>query len=163
MILEDADLSAAVPAGVAACYINSGQTCSAPHPHAGTPVAPGRGGSAGRGGGREIHAPATPSTPRPASGPSSPKTQLERVRGYIKKGVDEGATLLTGGAEAPEGLERGYFVRPTVFSNVTRDMTIAQEEIFGPGALHHPLRHRGGGGRDRQRHRLRTGRRRLGR
>ena len=46
--------------------------------------------------------------------------------------MDEGATLLTGGAEAPEGLDRGYFVRPTVFSNVTHDMTIAQEEIFGP-------------------------------
>ena len=54
------------------------------------------------------------------------------MRGYISKGVDEGATLLTGGAELPEGLDKGYFVRPTVFSNVTRDMTIAQEEIFGP-------------------------------
>jgi len=54
------------------------------------------------------------------------------VRGYIKKGIDEGATLLTGGAEAPEGLDKGYYVRPTVFSNVTNDMTIAQEEIFGP-------------------------------
>ena len=65
-------------------------------------------------------------------GPLVSATQLERVRGYIKKGVDEGATLLTGGAELPEGLDKGYFVRPTVFSNVTRDMTIAQEEIFGP-------------------------------
>jgi aldehyde dehydrogenase (NAD+) len=59
-------------------------------------------------------------------------TQRERVRGYIHKGEDEGATLLTGGAEAPEGLDKGYFVRPTVFSNVSQNMTIAQEEIFGP-------------------------------
>ena len=54
------------------------------------------------------------------------------MRGYIQKGVDEGAKLLTGGAEAPEGQDTGYFVRPTVFSNVNSDMTIAQEEIFGP-------------------------------
>jgi acyl-CoA reductase-like NAD-dependent aldehyde dehydrogenase len=54
------------------------------------------------------------------------------VRGYIEKGQEEGARLVTGGAEAPEGLERGYFVRPTVFSDVTPEMTIAQEEIFGP-------------------------------
>jgi aldehyde dehydrogenase (NAD+) len=54
------------------------------------------------------------------------------VRGFIQKGIDEGATLLTGGTEAPEGLETGYYVAPTVFTNVTRDMTIAREEIFGP-------------------------------
>ena len=54
------------------------------------------------------------------------------MRGYIEKGVAEGAKLVTGGAEAPEGLDRGYFVRPTVFSEVTPEMTIAQEEIFGP-------------------------------
>jgi aldehyde dehydrogenase (NAD+)/betaine-aldehyde dehydrogenase len=54
------------------------------------------------------------------------------VRGYIEKGVEEGAKLLTGGAEAPDGLDKGYYVRPTVFSDVRNDMTIAQEEIFGP-------------------------------
>ncbi len=54
------------------------------------------------------------------------------MRGYIAKGIDEGATLLTGGAATPEGLDKGFFVAPTVFSNVTTDMTIAQEEIFGP-------------------------------
>ena len=54
------------------------------------------------------------------------------MRGYIEKGIDEGADLVTGGPDAPEGLDTGYFVKPTVFSNVTRDMTIAQEEIFGP-------------------------------
>ena len=65
-------------------------------------------------------------------GPLVSETQLERVRGYIEKGQAEGARLVTGGAEPPEGLDEGYFVRPTVFSDVTTDMTIAQEEIFGP-------------------------------
>jgi aldehyde dehydrogenase (NAD+)/betaine-aldehyde dehydrogenase len=65
-------------------------------------------------------------------GPLVSAAQRERVRGYIQKGIDEGATLLTGGAEAPDGLDKGYFVRPTVFSNVKPGMTIEQEEIFGP-------------------------------
>ena len=65
-------------------------------------------------------------------GPLVSDTQRERVRGYIEKGEAEGAKLLTGGAAPPEGLEKGYFVRPTVFSDVTPEMTIAQEEIFGP-------------------------------
>jgi aldehyde dehydrogenase (NAD+) len=54
------------------------------------------------------------------------------VRSYINKGIEEGANLLVGGAETPEGLEKGFFVQPTIFSDVTRDMTIAREEIFGP-------------------------------
>ncbi len=65
-------------------------------------------------------------------GPLVSGVQQERVRGYIQQGLDEGATLVTGGVDAPDGLEQGFFVQPTVFSNVTRDMTIAQEEIFGP-------------------------------
>jgi acyl-CoA reductase-like NAD-dependent aldehyde dehydrogenase len=60
------------------------------------------------------------------------EAQRERVRGYIRKGVEEGAKLVAGGDEPPKGVERGYFVRPTVFSEVTPEMTIAQEEIFGP-------------------------------
>ena len=65
-------------------------------------------------------------------GPVVSERQREIVRDYIKKGVDEGAKLVTGGAEPPEGTSGGYYVRPTVFSEVTSDMTIAQEEIFGP-------------------------------
>jgi acyl-CoA reductase-like NAD-dependent aldehyde dehydrogenase len=65
-------------------------------------------------------------------GPLVSATQRERVRGYIQKGIDEGAKLLTGGVEAPDGLDKGYFVRPTVFSDVRPGMTIEQEEIFGP-------------------------------
>jgi len=65
-------------------------------------------------------------------GPLSSQAQLERVRGYIKKGVDEGAELLAGGADKPEGLPGGYFVKPTIFGKVKNSMAIAQEEIFGP-------------------------------
>jgi acyl-CoA reductase-like NAD-dependent aldehyde dehydrogenase len=65
-------------------------------------------------------------------GPLVSAVQRDRVRSYIDKGIGEGADLLTGGADAPEGLDHGYFVRPTVFSSVRPDMTIAREEIFGP-------------------------------
>src|SRR5258706_6717150 len=65
-------------------------------------------------------------------GPMVTRKQYERVQDYIEKGIDEGATLLTGGPGRPDGLERGYFVRPTVFGNVSNQMTIAREEIFGP-------------------------------
>ena len=78
----------------------------------------------------------------------------DRVRRYINKGIDEGAKLLTGGPTAPEGLDQGYYVRPTVFSEVRTDMTIAQEEIFGPCSVDPAVRHRRGGRRDRQRHGL---------
>ena len=80
----------------------------------------------------ETYTPGDPFDADTRLGPLVSETQRQRVRGYIEKGVDEGATLLTGGAEAPEGLDKGYFVRPTVFSGVRNDMTIAQEEIFGP-------------------------------
>jgi len=76
--------------------------------------------------------PGDPFDPGTTLGPLVSATQRERVRGYIGKGEAEGAKLLTGGAAAPEGLERGYFVRPTVFSDVTPEMTIGREEIFGP-------------------------------
>src|SRR5262249_53489899 len=65
-------------------------------------------------------------------GPVVSKVQWDKIQGLIKKGVEEGATLVTGGAGRPDGLEKGHFVKPTVFGNVTNDMTIAREEIFGP-------------------------------
>ncbi len=65
-------------------------------------------------------------------GPVASRSQQESVRSYIQKGIEEGATLVTGGPEMPEGRNAGYFIKPTIFSNVTNDMTIAQEEIFGP-------------------------------
>ncbi len=131
VILDDADLSRAIPDGVGKCYLNSGQTCSAltrmlvPREKLGEA--------------EEIAAQAaesfTPGDPFEEStrlGPLVSDTQRERVRGFIEKGESEGAKLITGGAAPPEGLDRGYFVRPTVFSEVTPEMTIAQEEIFGP-------------------------------
>jgi acyl-CoA reductase-like NAD-dependent aldehyde dehydrogenase len=131
LILDDADLSRAVPDGVAKCFLNSGQTCSAL-----TRMLVPREKLAEA---EEIAAATaaafTPGDPFEEStrlGPLVSDTQRQRVRGYIEKGVAEGAKLVAGGAEAPEGLERGYFVRPTVFSEVTAEMTIAQEEIFGP-------------------------------
>src|SRR4029078_6035220 len=65
-------------------------------------------------------------------GPLISETHRDRVVTYIKRGIEEGETLVVGGAEMPEGLEKVYFVRPTVFADVRNDMTIAQEEIFGP-------------------------------
>ena len=65
-------------------------------------------------------------------GPVVNRVQWEKIQGLIKKGIDEGATLVTGGLGLPEGLNKGFYVRPTVFADVTNDMTIAREEIFGP-------------------------------
>ena len=76
--------------------------------------------------------PGDPFAPETTLGPLVSAAQRDRVRGYIKKGIDEGATLLCGGVDPPTGLDQGYYVRPTVFSDVTTTMTIAQEEIFGP-------------------------------
>jgi aldehyde dehydrogenase (NAD+) len=73
-----------------------------------------------------------PADPRIAVGPMASQKQYERVQSYIRKGIEEGAEVLVGGEGRPEGLGAGYFVKPTVFVNVTNDMTIAREEIFGP-------------------------------
>ncbi len=131
LILDDADLDKAIPDGLFKCYINSGQTCSAltrmlvPRDRLAEveqlAVA-----------NAESFTPGDPFDGSTRLGPLVSAVQRDRVRTYIEKGVGEGATLLTGGAEPPDGLDQGFFVRPTVFSNVTRDMTIAREEIFGP-------------------------------
>jgi acyl-CoA reductase-like NAD-dependent aldehyde dehydrogenase len=131
VILDDADLEAAVPDGVAKCFLNSGQTCSAltrmlvPRQKLG--IAEKIAAATA-----DAFTPGDPFEPTTRLGPLVSETQRERVRGYIEKGEAEGAKLLTGGSEPPEGLDRGYFVRGTVFSEVTPEMTIAQEEIFGP-------------------------------
>jgi acyl-CoA reductase-like NAD-dependent aldehyde dehydrogenase len=131
LILDDADLASAVPDGVAKCFLNSGQTCSALTrmlvPRQMLAEAEELAAAAA-----ESFTPGDPFDEGTRLGPLVSDVQRRRVRGYIEKGREEGAKLLTGGAEAPEGLERGYFVRPTVFSDVTPEMTIAQEEIFGP-------------------------------
>jgi acyl-CoA reductase-like NAD-dependent aldehyde dehydrogenase len=131
VILDDADLQTAVTDGVGKAFLNSGQTCSAltrmlvPRSKLAEAeqiaVAAAEGFTVGDPFGGEAKL-----------GPLVSAAQQSRVRDYIQKGIDGGATLLTGGAEQPEGLDKGYYVKPTVFSNVTNDMTIAQEEIFGP-------------------------------
>ncbi len=131
VILEDADLQVAVTDGVAKCFLNSGQTCSALT----RMLVPREQLAEAEQIAAAVAAHFTTGDPFDAEtklGPLVSATQRERVRGYIEKGVQEGARLVAGGAEPPEGLERGYFVQPTVFSDVSTDMTIAQEEIFGP-------------------------------
>jgi len=131
VILEDADLQAAVTDGVAKCFLNSGQTCSALTrmlvPRERLAEAEQIAAAVA-----ESFKPGDPFDAETRLGPLVSDVQRERVRGYIEKGVAEGARLVTGGVEPPEGLDRGYFVAPTVFSDVHTDMTIAQEEIFGP-------------------------------
>jgi len=131
VILDDVDLAKAVPDGVAKCFLNSGQTCSAltrmlvPRQRLAEVEELAKAAA-------ETFTPGDPFDSGTRLGPLVSDVQRERVRGYIEKGIEEGARLITGGAEPPEGLERGYFVRPTVFSEVTPEMTIGQEEIFGP-------------------------------
>jgi aldehyde dehydrogenase (NAD+) len=132
VILDDADLEEAVTDGMAKCYLNSGQTCSALTRMLVPRDKLGQAEQLAATIAEEAFKPGDPFQDGRGLGPLVSEAQLERVRGYIKKGEEEGARLVTGGAEPPEGLERGYFVRPTVFSDVTSDMTIAQEEIFGP-------------------------------
>jgi betaine-aldehyde dehydrogenase len=131
VILDDADFAAAVKGTVNGCYLNSGQTCTALtrmlvpaskyDEAAKLAVEAAKGFTLG-----------DPLQETTRLGPLSSQAQLERVRSYIKKGVDEGAELLTGGADKPEGVPGGYFVKPTIFGKVKNSMTIAQEEIFGP-------------------------------
>ena len=94
-------------------------------------------------------------------GPVVNKTQWDKIQKLIQAGIDEGATLVTGGPGRPDGLDKGYYVKPTVFANVTNDMTIAKEEIFGPVLSILGYDTRRPGDRYRQRHRVRPGRLRL--
>jgi acyl-CoA reductase-like NAD-dependent aldehyde dehydrogenase len=131
VLLDDADFPAAVASGVAACYLNSGQTCSAlsrmivPRSRLAEVEELARKEA-------ERYVVGDPFAEGTRLGPLVSAAQRDRVRDYIRQGIDDGATLVTGGPDAPPGLDTGYFVRPTVFSNVTAGMTIAQEEIFGP-------------------------------
>jgi acyl-CoA reductase-like NAD-dependent aldehyde dehydrogenase len=131
--LDDAGFEAAVRDGVGKCYLNSGQTCTALTRML---VPRDRLADAERIAADEVETKYRPSDPFADGamlGPLSSKVQVDRVTGYINKGIEAGAKLVTGGPERPEGVpEGGYYVRPTVFSEVTNDMTIAREEIFGP-------------------------------
>jgi aldehyde dehydrogenase (NAD+) len=130
--LDDAAFESAVRDGVGKAYLNQGQTCTALTRML---VPQARLAEAERIAADEVESKFQPSDPFADGarlGPLASQAQVDRVTGYIQKGIDEGAKLVTGGPGKPEGLEQGYYVRPTVFSEVRNDMTIAQEEIFGP-------------------------------
>jgi aldehyde dehydrogenase (NAD+) len=131
ILLDDANFNEAIPAALILAFMNSGQACAA-----GTRLlVPRRQLEAAK---RAIVeamraiAVGDPADPKIAVGPMVSQKQCDRVQSYIRKGIEEGAEVLVGGEGHPQGLEAGYFVKPTVFVNVTNDMSIAREEIFGP-------------------------------
>lgn len=131
IILDDADFTKAVREGVQACFRNAGQSCNAP-----TRMLVPQQKLAEAASIAKHEAEATqvgdPGREETIIGPLVSKAQFEKVQRLIAQGIEEGATLLTGGAGRPNGIAKGFFVKPTVFSNVRNDMTIAREEIFGP-------------------------------
>jgi aldehyde dehydrogenase (NAD+) len=131
IILDDADLTKAVAGGLTSCLLNSGQSCNAPTRML-VPQAMHAQAVAIAKAAAEKATVGDPSDKGTQLGPVVSETQWKKIQALIQKGIDEGATLVTGGLGRPEGLTRGYFVRPTVFADVRNDMTIAREEIFGP-------------------------------
>ena len=131
VILEDADLTTAVKVGVANAFLNGGQTCTAwtrmlvPSSRHDEALALAKQYA-------ESFLPGDPLDPATKLGPMVSGRQAERVRGFIRTGLEEGAQLVTGGVESPAGLDRGHYVLPTVFGGVDPNSTVAQEEIFGP-------------------------------
>jgi acyl-CoA reductase-like NAD-dependent aldehyde dehydrogenase len=131
VVLPDADLEKAVKVGLANCFINGGQTCTAQTRMLVDRARYDEALELARRG-AEAYTVGSPLDETTRIGPLVSAAQRDRVRGYIEKGVAEGARLVTGGVEPPDGLERGYYVRPTIFADVDPSMTIAREEIFGP-------------------------------
>jgi aldehyde dehydrogenase (NAD+) len=131
IILEDADLSNAVKEGAEACFRNTGQSCNAPTrmlvPRSRMDEAAAAAKLAAES--SKIGDPFSKDT---NMGPLSSKSQFEKVQRLISQGIEEGAKLITGGLGRPDGITKGYFVKPTVFADVRNTMTIAREEIFGP-------------------------------
>jgi aldehyde dehydrogenase (NAD+) len=130
IILEDADFKAAVGGGIRNVMNNSGQSCNAPT----RMLVPSRKMDEAIAIAKETIDTVTVGDPNGNAqlGPVVNKTQWEKIQRLIQAGIDEGATLVAGGVGRPEGLDKGYYVKPTVFANVKNDMTIAKEEIFGP-------------------------------
>jgi aldehyde dehydrogenase (NAD+) len=131
ILLDDAVLDQAIPSALVMAFLNSGQACAA-----GTRllVPKSRLDEVKRGirDAMQIFIVGDPADPKTAIGPMVSQKQYDRIQSYIRKGIEEGAEVLAGGEGHPAGFEAGYFVKPTVFVNVKNDMTIAQEEIFGP-------------------------------
>ena len=130
IILPSADLPAAVAAGVAQMMLNSGQSCNAPS----RMLVPAERMDEAVAAAREAAASWVVGHPDGDArlGPVASRAQFDKIQRLIQAGIDEGATLVAGGPGRPEGLTDGFYVRPTVFADVTNDMRIAREEIFGP-------------------------------
>ena len=131
IILEDADLGKLIAAGTAHCFNNTGQSCNAPTRML-VPFTKMKDAAAIAKAVADKAKPGDPRSTDTTMGPVVNRVQWEKIQGLIKKGIDEGATLVTGGLGRPDGLNKGYYVRPTIFADVTNEMTIAREEIFGP-------------------------------
>ena len=137
IVLDDADLDFGCMMGIAPC-VHAGQGCANPTrlllPRSrydeGIEILKGI---------YQGVAPGDPQDPATLCGPVISDRQRVRIRGYIDKGIAEGATLAVGGSEPPDGLDKGFFVKPTLFVDVDNSMTIAQEEIFGPVLSRHPV------------------------
>ena len=131
VVLEDADVAAVAGATAGGICMNSGQVCAAlsrmivPRSKQDEAVAAAKAAA-------ESVVVGAPFEEGVTMGPVASQSQLDSVRAYIEKGIEEGATLVTGGTAKPDGRNAGYFVQPTIFADVSNDMTIAQEEIFGP-------------------------------
>jgi aldehyde dehydrogenase (NAD+) len=131
IILADADLKKAVIEGVHACYTNAGQNCQSPTRMLIPRAQLGTAFAAAQQAVRSIRL-GDPLDPASTMGPLVSQAQFDKVQDFIQSGIDEGATLIAGGPGRPADINRGYYVRPTVFGHVTPQMKIAREEIFGP-------------------------------
>ncbi len=131
IILEDADLEKAVKEGVQVCFRNTGQSCDAPTRMLGPRDRMPAAAAAARQAAEAIRV-GDPFAESTAMGPLASQAQFEKVQSLINAGIKEGATLVSGGLGRPDGVTKGYFVKPTVFTDVRNDMTIGREEIFGP-------------------------------
>lgn len=131
IVLEDVDLEAAVTRSVMHMYTNTGQSCNAPSRML-VPASKMKEVEAIAAKVSESVVVGDPKAEGTTMGPVVSKVQFDKIQGLIQKGIDEGATVVCGGVGRPEGLDKGYYVKPTIFSNVNNNMTIAREEIFGP-------------------------------
>ncbi|MDE2466814.1 MAG: aldehyde dehydrogenase family protein [Alphaproteobacteria bacterium] len=131
IILPDADLTKAVSGGVINMFTNSGQSCNAPSRMLVPRAKHDEAAAIAKATAEKVKV-GDPFAEGTQLGPVVSEVQYNKIQGLIQKGIAEGATLVCGGPGRPEGLNRGYYVRPTIFANVTNDMTIAREEIFGP-------------------------------
>jgi len=130
IVLDDDDFAKSVVAGVSVMMMNSGQSCNAPSRMLVPNSRKDEAVAVAKATAEQVKV-GDPSE-KTAIGPVASKAQFDKIQGLIQKGIDEGATVVVGGVGRPDGLDTGYYVRPTVFADVKNDMTIAREEIFGP-------------------------------